>query len=302
MKKNKSGDEVAKKRAFLFVDDIDRCSEDRIIQVVDSLRVMLEDQEISKRIVVVAAIDERILRRAIRLKYSNLISKEEKGFSNKLNGLTKEYLDKLFLSGIKLGDLSQDERQEYFGALIEGKVEISESTPNQTEPDPETDNETHGESESLEETSTVSGGGLRGILTRYVPLIDRGGINENDAKDVKEKGSDRTFEISITEEGLIKKALGELDQSTPRQIRIFYLRYLLARDLLKAIKSVMVTDVEKDALIGALTFLTNEDLVDTNLDELINDFSSTDTNKRWNKLDALSQKSFKEILEMVIPY
>ncbi len=39
-------------KILLFVDDIDRCDENRVIQVVDSLKVMLEDLEISKRLII----------------------------------------------------------------------------------------------------------------------------------------------------------------------------------------------------------------------------------------------------------
>ena len=58
------------KKILLFVDDIDRCHEERIIQIIDSLRVMLDEDEIYQRVIIISALDERVLKRAIEWKYS----------------------------------------------------------------------------------------------------------------------------------------------------------------------------------------------------------------------------------------
>src|SRR6185369_1752165 len=47
---------AANEPIILFVDDIDRCPENKIIQIVDALRVMLDDSEISKKVIVVTAL------------------------------------------------------------------------------------------------------------------------------------------------------------------------------------------------------------------------------------------------------
>lgn len=97
-----------KQRLMLFIDDIDRCSEDKIIRIVDAVRVMLHDPLIRKRVVVVAAIDERILLRAIKNKYANSSSDEVR------DQLSREYMDKLFIAGLRLGPLSEGEKDEIF--------------------------------------------------------------------------------------------------------------------------------------------------------------------------------------------
>ncbi len=118
------------KKILLFVDDLDRCREERLIQVIDSLRVMLEDEEINQRVIALIAVDERILTRAVRFKYQKLISEnnsKEKGKQEEtgelsISELTIEYLDKLFLLGIKLNPLNEPNKQEILDAIAGDKV------------------------------------------------------------------------------------------------------------------------------------------------------------------------------------
>jgi hypothetical protein len=207
----------------LFVDDIDRCSEKKIIEIVDALRVMLEDPLIAKRLIVIAAIDERILRRAIRLKYAKLLSAEKvapDAPETELSKMTAEYFDKLFILGVKLGDLSMDERIEFFQALTKDSIsEVRDvqltgrdslvvsnvATDNSLSPD--SDQHKNSVMEHNEETH---------------PTADRKVI-DNSVK------SDRMSQEEFT---LLCEALKTYHTATPRQIRIFYYRYLLLKNLL----------------------------------------------------------------------
>ncbi|MBN2891657.1 MAG: leucine-rich repeat domain-containing protein [Bacteroidales bacterium] len=99
-----------KKKVILFVDDLDRCSEDHILNIIDSLRIMTENQIISENLTILAAIDERILKRVIKNKYKEMVEDDKQIIHN----LTREYLDKLFLFGIKLSALSNEEKIDIF--------------------------------------------------------------------------------------------------------------------------------------------------------------------------------------------
>jgi len=68
---------------------------------------MLHDDLIRERIVVVAAIDERILLRAIESNYASA-SPEDRAV------LSREYMDKLFIAGLRLGPLAEVEKDEIF--------------------------------------------------------------------------------------------------------------------------------------------------------------------------------------------
>jgi hypothetical protein len=188
-----------KKKILLFVDDIDRCKEDRIIEVVDSLRVMLEDAEISKRVIVIAAVDERILQRAVRWKYTHLL--REKELDGELDALTREYVDKLFLVGVKLGELTSEEKREYYITLTKDKV------------------------------------GQKFVAKNTNAVADPGDYDEEDDEEAEEEvpkvsenktGKELTFEDS---EQLLN-SIANFDDITPRQIRILYYRYLIAKKLI----------------------------------------------------------------------
>ena len=92
-------------RLILFIDDLDRCDEKMIINIMDSLRLVLEDSDINKKLSIITAVDERILLKSIRYKYfDKQISK------NCIND--KEYIEKFFLLGLKLNYLSDRDKLE----------------------------------------------------------------------------------------------------------------------------------------------------------------------------------------------
>jgi len=124
------------KKLFLFIDDLDRCDEKKIVTLIDAIRVMMEHPDIQDRIVVLVAVDERILSQAVEIKYHDFFTDPGKSkplvvhmpqLRNKQNPaapqspaepdnplspmvLAREYLDKLFLFGIKLRPNTPKER------------------------------------------------------------------------------------------------------------------------------------------------------------------------------------------------
>lgn len=191
----------SKKKLLIFIDDIDRCIDDKILSVIDSIRVMLEEDEIYQRIIAIIAIDERILKNAIELKYKNL--KPEIDF----NKLTEEYLDKIFISGIKLNSLYNEEKGEIFdiytrlnGSVLITNNEFSSQVNKEIVP-----NEVSGYSKTDES-----------VLN----------IKKND------KLNPHHYELSPLEYTILRKEIINFPDITPRQIRILHYRYLLYRNLL----------------------------------------------------------------------
>ncbi len=219
------------KRILLFVDDIDRCSEERIIGIIDSLKVMLEDSYISKRVVVLTAVDERVLKRAIHRKYfdsiKNSFNEDETIKSITIETLIREYMDKLFISGIKLSEINLSEKNQILNAFCEGKVLFKEA-------DEDIQNSPKESGPNTEETTTK-------LIEVQVPEI------KDNLQEVREylvddptkgglidfKIGDENHEIVELEYDRLKSCLNELMDATPRTIRIFYYRYLLAKRLLR---------------------------------------------------------------------
>lgn len=238
------------KQILLFVDDIDRCSEDRMVQIIDALRVMLDDEEISKRVIVVAAIDERVLRRAIKWKYKELLD-ADRSLDKTLNGdisnwenvtlqITSEYMDKLFIAGIKLGTLTKKERQDVFMGLSKGKVQLP--APAETKTVKETTTSTQTKPEQQTATGKTEEPPKKDLADQLYKEI-RGGDPSFQPKpgtttvatttvQTAPTPAPENFEYSAGEHSYMLQLVEQLHDATPRQIRIFYYRYLLARNLL----------------------------------------------------------------------
>ncbi len=201
-------EEINKKRLLLFIDDLDRCSEDRMIEIVDALRVMLDDPAINKHIVVLIAVDDSILREAIEHKY------RERRNNILLETLSVEYLDKLLISAIKLPPISQEQRCFFIEKLahqINSSKQRSGKFIGQITIIPDSDQKD--KVDILEQE-------VQGIPSERKKTIVKQEI-------VLNIYSLRPFEIDLLKQkiSLIKTEL------TPRQIRILTFRYLLARNL-----------------------------------------------------------------------
>ena len=229
----------SKERIILFVDDIDRCSENKIIELVDSLRVMLEHPEIVKRLIVLVAIDEEKLAMAIQYKYKDLYSQTNEN-KETLELLCREYMDKLFISGIKLQPLALPDVNEFITTLVEqdwkdraavfseqSEIDIENKETQQTEMSEQ--------SITKDQTSDLS-------------------IEDNDEADF-ENGT-LTVLMELSSEDVIQLFENELkkvdEELTPRQIRILYYRFQLAKNLFiritKAEEDQLITDQLKDLL------------------------------------------------------
>lgn len=229
-------------KILLFVDDIDRCSEEKIIQLIDSLRVMLEDAELSKRLTIVTAIDDRILKRAVKCKYFPLIEtykKPDEKSVTQINRLVTEYLDKLFITGIKLGHLNPNEIDEFFIELTKNsrkdKTIISfeelssyreyyENTEDKNTLDGDA-SDADMEDDTLEEED--------GSIESSYSIENEKETNLNsDKKQEEPKEDGENDQLSDAEFIILRQKLQLYNKITPRQIRIFYYRYLIAKNLL----------------------------------------------------------------------
>ena len=105
---------VGKKTVILYVDDIDRCDSKRIVSVIDSLRTVLENEEIRKRLVVICSVDCKKLLKVIQIHFKEMMS-GEKEQRQKWNA--QDQLDKLFLCSITLPELDIAEELEFIEKL-----------------------------------------------------------------------------------------------------------------------------------------------------------------------------------------
>lgn len=101
-----------KQQIILYVDDIDRCETGKILNVVNSLRLILENTEIQKRMIVICCIDaNKFVEAYCRNKFVGNTDVEEHKKE------AKDHLDKLFIFGVGLSSLDQSQQVEYLEKL-----------------------------------------------------------------------------------------------------------------------------------------------------------------------------------------
>lgn len=108
------GKKLGKKAVVLYIDDIDRCNCERMVAVIDSLRTVLENEEIRKRLIVVCSIDNNRLLKAIKLHFQDIMADADE---QRQEWNAQEQLDKLFLCSISLPILSTPEELEFLEKL-----------------------------------------------------------------------------------------------------------------------------------------------------------------------------------------
>lgn len=118
--------DFTKKKIILYVDDIDRCSETKMVSIIDSLRTVLENDEIRKRLIIICSIDAEKIKKGIGYKFKELYDEKE------LNKIAIEQLDKIFLTGISLPPLDKEQLKEYVAKLAQ--IQNTNNFPSERQP------------------------------------------------------------------------------------------------------------------------------------------------------------------------
>jgi len=183
------------KKVILYVDDIDRCSETKMIAILDSLRTVLENEDIRKRLIVICSVEVEKLKLGIEYKYKALFDNQPNN-NSKLKKISREQLDKIFITGISLSPLTINQQLEFLN-----KIALIESSS---------------ESEVILEKDS--------------------GINKISLKDQDKTKKDVKFFSNKEIVDLISKFItGKKTKLTPRKIRIIFYRILLANNIISFI-------------------------------------------------------------------
>lgn len=109
---------LQQKKVLLVVDDLDRCDPDHLLSVMESIKLLLENPEISRRVLVTMLIEEEILKHAIWRKYSHLANAEAgNALGTSFNGqrIARENCEKLFTVHLRLPPLEPEEIEAVVG-------------------------------------------------------------------------------------------------------------------------------------------------------------------------------------------
>jgi energy-coupling factor transporter ATP-binding protein EcfA2 len=107
-------------KVLLVVDDLDRCSPKEMLSVIENVRLLLDDDEISSRLQVLMLVDENVLEHAIASRYEEMIKDRTKhGMSGPdvVKEIVSEQIEKLFACHLRFSQLSDDDVQELVAKL-----------------------------------------------------------------------------------------------------------------------------------------------------------------------------------------
>jgi hypothetical protein len=247
------------KKIVLFVDDIDRCNIEQVIDIVDGLRVILDNPEIHSRLIIITAIDESILRQALEHKYKDIKKVP------KIDSMYREYLEKIFIIGLKLNTLNNNEIEEILCAILPDIDEVIMDN-NESNMDKDiTDTSSIVDDDRIHESSNTE---KIEINESVIPIIE----TQND--------NDEAAEINIHEKTYLLEAIKKLGNVTPRKIRIFYYKYLM-------MKILFDIRIREKGLISDWNIEKNEKIIINLLIHLAN----------GNKSDNFKYSGNSEILE-----
>ncbi|MBL9186758.1 MAG: hypothetical protein JNK23_04720 [Opitutaceae bacterium] len=107
-------------RVLLVIDDLDRCTTAQLLHVVESLKLLTEDDVVSRRIQVAALVDEDIFEHAVLKKHGDLKKAHcAKRFDQAR--VIRENREKLFTAHLRLPPLEPTELKEVLDFVIGGK-------------------------------------------------------------------------------------------------------------------------------------------------------------------------------------
>lgn len=223
------------RKVTLAVEDIDRCDNERMIEIIEALKLVLENEDIRQRLIVIVAVDSEKLLAAYESKFAT--GEIEKGKA-KYHEMAVGQMDKIFLSGINLPYLTHEEQLEYvaklacqqpnctFGLIPElenpiGSEEVSDSNAN-------------------EETETT---------------------------DSQDEVSDDDID-NLNVDGIVKILAdlvrnGNLNKLPPRKLRIIFYRMVLANNLLRVRGEKFNADLMVEVINASIRGTSSEQRLDS---------------------------------------
>jgi KAP-like P-loop domain-containing protein len=114
------------RRILLVVDDLDRCKPEHLLSVMESIKLLIEDPEISRRVQVAMLLEEDILKHAIFKKYGHLTDQKTANLLHThydAERLIWENGEKLFTAHLRLPILAKSELLDLIATFSRRKVD-----------------------------------------------------------------------------------------------------------------------------------------------------------------------------------
>ena len=188
-------DRYKHKKILLVIDDLDRCDYTHMLDIIESIKLMLNDKEIMSRVQVLFLIEESKLLFSIEKRFEEYIEyKTNINTSFDKNTVVKGHLEKLMTAHMRLGEISHEDRKIYINKVINHN------------PLAKNDKEL-----SKQDGTHISS---KSITTE----------------------ADTNYIYCKEEIDFINSFSIEMENWSPRQIRIFLIKYQLARSIARELK------------------------------------------------------------------
>jgi Cdc6-like AAA superfamily ATPase len=107
-------------RLLLVVDDLDRCAPEQMLEVIEAIKLLVEEPEVRDRMQLMVLVDENVLSRAVERRFEYLASDVQVGqvHPGKRRRIVAEHLRKLFVGHLRLGPLTVTDVTELLGKLV----------------------------------------------------------------------------------------------------------------------------------------------------------------------------------------
>ncbi|MEM1218793.1 MAG: P-loop NTPase fold protein [Bacteroidota bacterium] len=116
-------------RIILYIDDLDRCPPDRVVEVLQAIHLILA----FKLFVVVVGVDVRWVSRSLLQRYGTMLTTQENTLTDdpelkleiRESATPFDYLEKIFQIPFRLQSMSNRQKEKYVRALMKNDLEVS---------------------------------------------------------------------------------------------------------------------------------------------------------------------------------
>jgi len=261
--------QLADKRLLLIVEDLDRCHTDDLLEVMESICVLLDDPEIQKRLQVMMLVDHDVLDHAVRERFKGLVqedipnnetenaARQEIPVSVRKCGpqYVREHVEKLFVATYRIPALSEEDLSD----LIEVEDASVDISPTSIQRD---------DGDSMVLTKNIG-------IGESAPVAVQGRQEGKPAEEDKSEKDSEPIHLSAPEKLLIRNALAVLFKNYPtnrwgpRFVRSFEFRYMLGRELLRRLEGSQEGPNE-DLINGMRDYFVGRHLDHSKLEDLEN--------------------------------
>ncbi|WP_282129434.1 P-loop NTPase fold protein [Roseobacter litoralis] len=259
-------------RLLLVIDDLDRCPQEEIVDLIDGIKLMIDDKDVGKVVQAFVLADDTILQAAIQHRFDGLSNGAGASVDggDRWRAAVREHMEKVFLCHISLPPLEASDVRlliDAFGKKFDGSSDDGDQEPEGMLQDRKKIDMTEQEAAQLgvEDKSgsakdinlpSSRSGGTSSATFRSIDEI-------SNTSEEKAPNLDVSTVLSSKELSAIHSALVDVfDEDpmapviTPRTVRSFLFKYQLARMLLQAKQSPF--EVQKLAQMLASAILSKK--------------------------------------------